>query len=127
MNECMLYAICATVVLVVLIIVVGKCYRQSSRQKYELSLEQEKWVKAYLKVYLSFYRSVYNTPINNFFIEKFTFETAPIYTLADLVKTYIMNYSGGGVSQTQAEIERELISCFRKYNILQLGMTFLIT
>lgn len=39
----MLYAICATVVLVVLIIVVGKCYRQSSRQKYELSLEQEKW------------------------------------------------------------------------------------
>lgn len=87
-----------------------------------MSLEQEKWVKAYLKVYLSFYRSVYNTPINNFFIEKFTFETAPIYTLADLVKTYIMNYSGGGVSQTQAEIERELISCFRKYNILQLGV-----
>ena len=39
----MLYAICATVVLVVLTIIVGKCYRQSSRQKHELSLEQEKW------------------------------------------------------------------------------------
>lgn len=85
-----------------------------------MSLEQEKWVKAYLKVYLSYYHSVYNTPINNFFIEKFTFDTAPIYTLVNLVKTYIMSYSGGDLSQTEIDIERELISCFRKYTILPL-------
>lgn len=39
----MLYAICAAVVLVVLIVVLGKYYCQDLKQKHELELEKTKW------------------------------------------------------------------------------------